>query len=97
MENLNLHQNSELLFYERATSEAHLMKLQLLSQLYLITQNVASEALFIETNSKELDEDKDIHQLIDSKKKMRLSQNSKDQLKTIFDDLKVVPLLKNHL
>jgi len=98
MENLNLHQNSELLFYERAISETHLEKLQLLSQLYLITEGLQDPScLFIETNIKELDEEKDIHHLIDSRKKMRLSQKSWDQLKEIFEEFKVVPLLKNHL
>ena len=90
--------STDTFYYERATSEVRLEKIKLLSQLYNITKEPQDpNFIFIDTSVKNLDPDRDIQQIIESKKRLRLKQSDWDKLNQIFTDLGVQEKLKAHL
>jgi len=91
-------QNEEHGFYDRIVHEAHLEKLQLLCKLFLISKGEDIVKFYsIDINPKSMNEEKDLQNIINSKRKLKLKKEDKRQISTIFRDLGIEKILNKQL
>jgi hypothetical protein len=84
--------------YDRIMSEAHFEKLELLCKLFLISKGEEISKFYsIDINSKTMNEEKDLQNIINSKKTMKLKKEDKKQIADIFKELGVDKILKRQL
>ena len=91
-------QNQKQGYYDRIISEAHFEKLELLCKLFLISKGEEIEKFFsIDINPKSMNEERDLQNIINSKKTLKLKKEDKLRIKSIFDELGIQKILQKQL
>ena len=91
-------QNQQQGYYDRIVSEAHFERLELLCKLFLISQGEEIEKFFsIDINPKSMNEERDLQNIINSKRTLKLKKEDKRRIKNIFDELKIQRILQKQL
>ena len=94
---LNIH-GEQHRSYDRIINEAHLEKLCLLSKLFLISRGEQMQKFYsIDISPKTMNEDKDLQNIINSRRHLKLKKEDKVRIKTIFSDLGIESILKRQL
>lgn len=85
-------------YYDRIISEAHFEKLELLCKLFLISKGEEIEKFYsIDVNPKSMNKEKDLQNIINSKRTLKLNKEDKKQITNIFKELGIEKILRRQL